>query len=51
MLRTLWTMGKTYLTVKAVEMVANAFRNSKSRSVRPAKATTRSPRRRRAASS
>jgi hypothetical protein len=41
-------MGKTYLTVKAVEMIANAFRNPKAR--KPAtKANLRTTRRRGAA--
>ncbi len=44
MIRTLWSMGKTYLTVKAVEMIAEAFAHPKSRKAaakRPARARTK----------
>lgn len=40
MFRTLWAMAKTYLTVKAVEMIANAFRHP-----RPRKASAKASKR------
>lgn len=45
MIRTLFSMAKTYATVKAVEWVARAFQGRKAAKAKPTR-RTRAPRRR-----